>query len=115
VHPFRIAAMNASRHAPALLALCLLSAAAAASAGNREPRMHGPGGDGGECTQAEAGAVPDAAPAATTTTAKPGTAPAVKPPATTHIKPAITVRGGSDDGSSVHAPRWHSFLPGMFR
>ena len=108
--------MNALRHAPALLALCLLSsAAAAAGAGAREPRMHGPGGDGGECTQADAGTVPDAAPAATTTTAKPGATPAVKPPAATHIKPAITVRGGSDDGSSVHAPRWHSFLPGMFR
>jgi hypothetical protein len=107
--------MNASRHVPALLALCLLSSAAAVSAGNREPRMHGPGGDGGECTQADTGTTPDAAPAATTTTAKPGATPAVKPPAATHIKPAITVRGGSDDGSSVHAPRWHSFLPGMFR
>ena len=107
--------MNASRHTPALLALCLLFAAAAASAGNREPRVHGPGGDGGECTQADAGTAPDAAPAASTTTAKPGTTPAVKPPAATHVKPVITVRGGSDDGNSVHAPRWHSFLPGMFR
>jgi hypothetical protein len=111
--------MNALRHAPALLALCLLSsAAAAASAGTREPRMHGPGGDGGECTQADAGtasdASSDAASDATIAAAKPGTTPAVKP-AGTHIKPAITVRGGSDDGSNVHAPRWHSFLPGMFR
>jgi hypothetical protein len=109
--------MNASRFTPALLALCLLLAAAAASAGNREPRLHGPNGDGGntECTQGDAGTAPDAPATATpTVTTKPGATTAVKP-APVHAKPAITVRGGSDDGSSVHAPRWHSFLPGMFR
>jgi hypothetical protein len=105
--------MNASRHTPALLALCLLFAASAATAGNREPRMHGPGGDGGECTETDAGAAPDAAPAATT---KPAAATAAKPAAAPgRIKPVVTVRGGGDDSSSVHAPRWHSFLPGMFR
>ena len=107
--------MNASRHTPALLALCLLFAASAAAAGNREPRLHGPGGDGGACTETDAGAAPDV-PAATS--AKPSTTTAAKPATTApaHIKPVVTVRGGgSDDGSSVHAPRWHSFLPGMFR
>jgi hypothetical protein len=107
--------MNASRHTFALLASCLLFAASAAAAGNREPRLHGPGGDGGACTEADAGAASDAPAAAS---AKPATAATTKPAATTHIKPVVTVRGGSsggDDSSSVHAPRWHSFLPGMFR
>ena len=109
--------MNASRHTLVLLASCLLFAASAAAAGNREPRLHGPGGDGGACTDTDAGAAP--VPAAST--AKPATAATAKPSATTtHIKPVVTVRGGSgsgggDDGTSVHAPRWHSFLPGMFR
>ena len=109
--------MNASRHTLVLLASCLLFAASAAAAGNREPRLHGPGGDGGTCTETDAAAAPDV-PAAT---GKPATAATAKPKATTtHVKPVVTVRGGSgsgggDDGSSVHAPRWHSFLPGMFR
>lgn len=107
--------MNALRHAPALLALCLLSsAAAAAGAGAREPRMHGPGGDGGECTTADAGGAPDAA----TPAAKPAATTAAKPATTApaRIKPVVTVRGGGgDDATSTHAPRWHSFLPGMFR
>ena len=111
--------MNASRLTPALIAMCLLLAAAAASAGNREPRMHGPNGDGGstECPPVDNGTAPDAATPATTSTTKPGATPAAKPaPASVHAKPAITVRGGgNDDGSNVHAPRWHSFLPGMFR
>ncbi len=106
--------MTASRHTPALLALSLLFAASAASAGNVQPRMHGPGGDGGECTGVDAGTAPDAsAPAA-----KPATATAAKPaaPAPARIKPVVTVRGGGgDDATSTHAPRWHSFLPGMFR
>ena len=109
--------MHASRTTPALLALCLLSAAAAANAGIREPRMHGPSGDGGstEATTADAGNVSDTASATSAPTAtKPAGTPAPKtPPA--HAKPVVTtVRGASDDGSA-HAPRWHSFLPGMFR
>ena len=106
--------MNASRHTPALFALCLLFAASVATAGNREPRLHGPGGDGGACTDTDAAAAPGVPSAGT---AKPSTTTAVKPAAApAHIKPVVTVRsGGSDDGGNVHAPRWHSFLPGMFR
>ena len=109
--------MNASRHTPALLALCLLFAASAAAAGTREPRMHGPGGDGGECTATDAAATDATADAPAATSAKPSASP--KPVASTpaRIKPVVTVRGGGggDDTGSVHAPRWHSFLPGMFR
>jgi hypothetical protein len=111
--------MNASRHTPALLALCLLFAASAAAAGTREPRMHGPGGDGGECTATDATpADTDAtadAPAGTATRPSAATAPKPVVSAPARIKPVVTVRGGGDDTGSVHAPRWHSFLPGMFR
>lgn len=40
---------------------------------------------------------------------------AAQPPSPVHAKP--TVRGGdaTSTGIRLHAPRWHSFLPGMFR
>lgn len=105
--------MTASRHVPALLTLCLLCAAPAAVAGTRAP-LQGPAGDGGECTEADAVApeVPEAAPAA-----KPAATAAPKPAAApTRVHPIVPVRsGGNSDTGNVHAPRWHSFLPGMFR
>lgn len=90
-----------------VLLLCLLlGAAGSAAAVTGDVRMHGPNGDGGGC--------PDAA----TATAAPAQTTATKPSTTTShaskVKPVIGVRGGGDDGGS-HAPRWHSFLPGMFR
>ncbi len=90
-----------------LLACLLLGAVGTTAAVTRDVRMHGPNGDGG-------GNCPDA-----TTTAPASAVPAKTSPTTTHgskTKPVISVRGstGGDDGSS-HAPRWHSFLPGMFR
>ena len=39
--------------------------------------------------------------------------PAKKAPVT-RIKQIVPARSGGDD-NSTHAPRWHSFLPGMFR
>jgi len=104
--------MNASRKISVLLASGLLCAATVASAAAREPRMHGPGGDGGDCATTETGNVPDIA-----TQAKPDPVAAAKPAAAPRqVKPVVNVRGGgSDDPASVHAPRWHSFLPGMFR
>jgi hypothetical protein len=98
--------MPASRQIPGsrYLLLCLLLLSAGSMAGAREVRLHGPNGDGG---------CPDAAtPAATAAPAKSAATPA---PHATKIKPVITVRGGGDDSSTSHAPRWHSFLPGMFR
>ncbi|MFC7302564.1 hypothetical protein [Cognatiluteimonas weifangensis] len=84
---------------------CLLLLSAGAMATGRDVRLHGPNGDGGSC--------PDATPAPATPADKPA-APAAAS-RNGKIKPVITVRGsGSDDGSS-HTPRWHSFLPGMFR
>ena len=97
-----------SRAALSRIAFCLLLGASSTALAAREVRLHGPNGDGGGCT--------DAATATTTTTTA---APKAAVPAASHVKakPVITVRGGgSDDGIGIsHAPRWHSFLPGMFR
>ena len=112
--------MNATRNTPVLLALCLLSMAAAANAATRETHVHGPSVDtvspevaATDTAAADVGNLqePTALPPPATP-AKPGAAPIVKS-AATHAKPA-TARGGNDDGVT-HAPRWHSFLPGMFR
>lgn len=93
------------------LPLCLLLLSAGTLAEIRDVRMHGPNGDAGsECTEADAAS----APGDTATPAAKPAASAVKPTAATRIKPVVTVRGG-DGGSSGHAARWHSFLPGMFR
>ena len=92
-----------------LLSLLLMVVSAAAAAGTRDVRMHGPNGDGGgDCIAADATATEPAAVAA-----KPGKPPAKAP--ATRIKPIVPVRSGGADDNSVHAPRWHSFLPGMFR
>jgi hypothetical protein len=73
---------------------------AAASAEAREVRMAGAGGDGSGCSTDYAGsATSDVDPARV---AKPSTSD----------KPAIP-RGADADAS--RPPRWHSFLPGMFR
>jgi len=87
-------------------ALCLLLLCSSAMVSARDVRMHGANGDGGAC--AEPASVPAApsttSPKATTTTA------------TSHakVKAPPLFRGGDDD-STPHMPRWHSFLPGMFR
>jgi hypothetical protein len=85
---------------PLWLAFCGM-----AVAGSHEVALHGPNGNGADCDSVAATTPPDAA------SPKPVPAPPVK--RATHVKPVVTVRDG-DDGSS-HAPRWHSFLPGMFR
>jgi hypothetical protein len=98
--------MPASRQIPGsrYLLLCLLLLSAGSMAGAREVRLHGPNGDGG---------CPDGATPAAAAPAKAATPTAAH--ATSKIKPVITVRGGGDDSTTSHAPRWHSFLPGMFR
>lgn len=87
-----------------LLCLLLLGASSMAMAA-RGPSMHGPNDDGGGC--------PDATPTTAAATA------AVKSvaPVASHLKakPVIGLRGGGSDVGTSHAPRWHSFLPGMFR
>ncbi len=102
-------------HRYRLLPLCMLLASAGAFAEAREVKLQGPNSGSGECVEAEAvrdhDAVPgiDAGDVATPTTKPSG--------GSTRIKPVIGVRGGGGDGAGggAHSPRWHSFLPGMFR
>jgi len=85
------------------IALCLLLLCASSLATAREVRMHGPNGDGGTCPEAAASA------AATPAAAK--HAPVVNRPGKARAPAAF--RNGGDD--TTRTPRWHSFLPGMFR
>ena len=88
------------------IATCLLLLCASSMASAHDVRMHGPNGDGGDCSDAK-------------TTAGVLRAPAAKPAgsATSHAKSkaALPLHAGGDDDTSPHMPRWHSFLPGMFR
>lgn len=88
-------------------ALCLLLLFATSMVNARDVRMHGANGDGGACPEAPAVATLGAATiparhAAPTSALSRGKAKAPTP-----------FRGDEDTGS--HTPRWHSFLPGMFR
>lgn len=87
------------------LALLLICACAAVSA--REVRLQTPNGETGTCPEVEASTVPAAAPKSA-----PAPAPARAKPA---AKPATTQGGGGDASVRSQGPRWHSFLPGMFR
>jgi hypothetical protein len=87
------------------IALSLLLVCTCMSLEAREPRLAGANGDGGSCPDLAAATTAD------TTADKPraGATPVRAKPA----KPATS--RGSADGGRVSAPRWHSFLPGMFR
>ena len=91
-----------TRLASSLLLLCLCTGAYA-----RDIRMHGPNGDGGSCTDESS------APLAALVPAKP--IPAAIPRAGKPKAPTALRSGGGGDDIGMHAPRWHSFLPGMFR
>jgi len=84
------------------LLVCLLLMSACLPTLAREVRLQGANGDGGACPEAiaEDGVLPRAT----------GKRSAISPPS--RVKPA-TYRGS--DGNSVRTPRWHSFVPGMFR
>ncbi|WP_449284017.1 hypothetical protein [Luteimonas yanweni] len=82
----------------AITAMILLSLACQAEA--REVRMAGAGGDGSGCSaDYPASGTPDVDPARATRRPE-----AEKP---------VTPRGADPD--AARPPRWHSFLPGMFR
>lgn len=91
--------LRRSRTVRLLLAASLFTLSVGASA--RDVRLHGPNGDGGSC--------PDAieesqAPAPAPKRAQAGTRD--------KAKSAPMMRSAGD---SATRPRWHSFLPGMFR
>ena len=86
-------------------AWCLLLLLACFAASARDVRMHGPNGDGGTC--------PDAVAAPSIIPITPATRHA---PVMNHGKAkAPSPFRGSDDDGVPRMPRWHSFLPGMFR
>lgn len=87
-------------------ALCLLLLCTSAMVSARDVRMHGANGDGGACAE------PASVPAATNASQpKPATTTAI---GHAKVKTPPLFRGGDDD-NTPHMPRWHSFLPGMFR
>ena len=71
----------------------------------RDVRMHGANGDGGACPEAAGALVVPVNPARHA------------PPAVNRgkAKAPTLFRAGGDEDNGPHAPRWHSFLPGMFR
>lgn len=85
-------------------ALCLLLLCVSSMVNARDVRMHGANGDGGACAE------PAAAPVVTSASMA-RHAPAVNRGKTK----APTLFRGGDDEIGPHTPRWHSFLPGMFR
>jgi hypothetical protein len=85
-------------------AVCLLLLLGMSSMANaRDVRMHGPNGDGGALTDSRTAVAPPL-PAARHEPA----------PTQAKVKAPPPFRSGDDDGGS-RTPRWHSFLPGMFR
>ncbi|MCL1634703.1 hypothetical protein M2650_08685 [Luteimonas sp. SX5] len=90
------------------LALLLICACAAVSA--RDVRMQTPNGETGTCPEPETSvaAAPKTAPASTPAR---GAKPASKPASAANT----TQGGGGEAAVRSQGPRWHSFLPGMFR
>ncbi len=82
--------------------LCILLLCASTTVVARDIRMHSANGEEGVCPSAEAEVQDNAKPVA-----------ARAAPPTKRLKQPATVRGGGD--TRTHGPRWHSFLPGMFR
>ena len=85
------------------IALSLLLVCACVSIDAREIRLSGANGDGGSCPDLTAAATTDAAAEKPRATTQPVRAKPAKPAATRAT------------GDRVSTPRWHSFLPGMFR
>ena len=89
---------------PLLMSLALLSASPLAF--GRDAR---PSGDTGDCRDS------------VITVPSPAPAPVKRPATVVHkVRPATTAHttgggGGDDAGGAPRVPRWHSFLPGMFR
>ncbi len=82
--------------------VCILLLCASTTVMARDIRMQSHNGEEGTCPSAEAEAQDGAKPVS----------PRAATPAKRPNQPS-TVRGG--DNTRTHGPRWHSFLPGMFR
>ncbi len=91
------------RNALVILAATALLVSTAASA--REVRLQGPNGESGLCPTAAAEAETDLPQSQKRAAGNRGGRP----------KAAPMVRNAGDGSDAVARPRWHSFLPGMFR
>lgn len=89
------------------ITFCLLLLCMCTTVGAREMRLQGDDSNGGSCPEIAA-AVAEAE--GKTSATKPRAAT----PAASRGKPAKS-SGGRGETQRVQAPRWHSFLPGMFR
>lgn len=89
------------------LSLALLLLCACTSVSARNVALQSPNGETGTCPEVENQAVETPAPKAKHANAR------AKPAA----KPAPASQGGGGDATTSRGqgPRWHSFLPGMFR
>jgi hypothetical protein len=98
----------------ALIVVLLLVASTSVAA--REVRLAGPNGGGGGNSQQCQEITNAVAEATSKAPAKPRTVATTQPRKPAKAMPAA--RGDSDsdsDGPRLPTPRWHSFLPGMFR
>jgi hypothetical protein len=86
------------RYAFLMLLLCCASSISMA----RDVQLHGANGDGGS----------DVCPEQATPASTSKRAPVTR---TGKAKAPASLRGGDSSDAGVRAPRWHSFLPGMFR
>jgi hypothetical protein len=84
------------------IAVCLLIALASASVAARESRLSDADGSCPSRTQTAATRSPDRDPSSIAMPVK-------------KAKPAVPGTGGGGDDVRLPSPRWHRFLPGMFR
>ncbi len=84
--------------------VCLLLLCASSMVMAREVRLHGANSGGGECPDVVA-AEPDA----------PRAIDNKRAPAATRSKATAPISFRGNDDTGARTPRWHRFLPGMFR
>lgn len=85
------------------IAVCLLIAAASGAVAARESKLSD--AEGGSCRGAQSASM-----------RAPDRDPAVLPaPLVKKTKPLPSNTGGGGDDVRLQSPRWHRFLPGMFR
>lgn len=87
------------------LLTCLLLFCVTLPVAARDAKMSGANGDGGTCPDHLSAGIDDAAAVRGDQRAAPAAATREKAP----------VSRGTESENAVRPPRWHSFLPGMFR
>ena len=98
-----------NRPKSALLLACALSTVMSAAAAREVEHLSA--GDSGGCPAELVAAKAEAAEKDNDTVTR-----AAKPtPSPVRAKPTVRGADTSSTGNRLHAPRWHSFLPGMFR